>query len=121
MSEESNVSVISSSEVETKTVVKDEGNKKKDKYPTYITRANKRDIDQIYNLVNAAYNVEKGDSGLGFKNCDKFTLKDHCRKKLDDMLVLRDHIRVKINYFYLYMCTSKDPREGVKIFLQGGR
>ena len=99
MSEESNISVDDSSTAESdevKTTV-DGKRRRKEKYPTYITRANKRDIDQIYNLVNLCYKVEIGQDGLGFKNCDKFTLKDHCRKKVDDMLILRDHIRVIIS------------------------
>ncbi len=66
-------------------------------YPTYVTRANRRDCDAIFNLVNEAYKVEIGESGVAYKNCDKYRLKDQARKQLPDMLVLRDHRRASEN------------------------
>lgn len=65
-------------------------------YPTYVTRAVRRDVDQIFYLVNEAYKIEMGDEGIAYRNGEKYHLKDQTRKHIADMLVLRDHKQVRV-------------------------
>ena len=66
-----------------------------------LNKANKFDVDKIYDLVNEAYKVEIGSDGVQYKNCDKFTLRDHARKHLQDMIVLRQNKKVILNFLKL--------------------
>ncbi len=61
---------------------------------TYVTKATKRDLAAVFQLVNSAYTVEIGNEGIGYKNCDKYILKDQTRKQLGDMWLLRNHRQV---------------------------
>ncbi len=66
----------------------------KHRYPTYLCKATKRDLSAVFELVNAAYKVEIGSTGVAYKNCDKYRLRDQTRKQLDDMLLIRNHRQV---------------------------
>ena len=64
-------------------------------YPTYIARATRKDIDQIFFLVNEAFKPELGNEGIAYRATEKYVLKDQCRKHISDMIVLRDHKQVR--------------------------
>ena len=64
-------------------------------YPTYISKASRRDLDNVFDLVNETFKMEVGDEGVAYRNCERYELKDHARKHLNDMLVLKDHRRVR--------------------------
>lgn len=55
-----------------------------------MNRATRRDLDQIFDLVNLSFKMEIGKSGLAYRKCDKYKLKDQTRKHLDDMWVARE-------------------------------
>ena len=59
-----------------------------------VTRAQRKECDQIFELVNQAFKPEIGKSGLAYKKCDKYRLKDEARKHLDDMWVVKDGRKV---------------------------
>ncbi len=64
-------------------------------YPTYITKATRRDLGLVFELVNKAYALEKGSDGVAYKNCNKYRLKDQARKQLGDMILIRNHRQVR--------------------------
>ena len=70
------------------------------KYPTSsrkiptIGRAMRQDCDQVYELVNLAFEFETGDSGVAFRTGKKFRLKDIARKNLEEMFLLRINRKV---------------------------
>jgi len=55
-----------------------------------VCRATRRDCDQIFELVNLAFKPEIGKSGIAYRKCDKYRLKDSARKHLEDMWVVKD-------------------------------
>ena len=59
-----------------------------------VTRAQRKECDQIFELVNQAFKIEIGKSGLAYKKCDKYRLKDEARKHLDDMFVVKEGRKV---------------------------
>lgn len=63
---------------------------------TDLGPASKLDLDKIYDLINQAFAVEIGCEGVQYKNCEKFTLKDQVRKRLEGMLVIKQHRRVSV-------------------------
>lgn len=63
-------------------------------YPTYINRALRKDVDQVFDLLQASYKLEVGTDGIAFRTKNKFTLKDQVRKSIGDMLVIRDHRKI---------------------------
>ena len=66
-----------------------------------VSRASRRDTDQIFEVVNAAFKVEVGNEGLAYRSQDRFGLKDHVRKCLDDLIVIKDQKRVRVSGFLL--------------------
>ena len=60
-----------------------------------VTRAQRKECDQIFELVNQAFKIEIGKSGLAYKKCDKYRLKDEARKHLDDMFVVKEGRKVR--------------------------
>lgn len=64
-----------------------------------VTRAQRKECDQIFELVNQAFKIEIGKSGLAYKKCDKYRLKDEARKHLDDMFVVKEGRKVR-KYMY---------------------
>ncbi len=60
-------------------------------YPTYIAKATRRDLGNVFDLVNKAYELEIGEDGIAYKNCNKYRLKDQARKQLGDMILIRNH------------------------------
>ena len=69
-----------------------------------VTRAQRKECDQIFELVNQAFKIEIGKSGLAYKKCDKYRLKDEARKHLDDMFVVKEGRKVRK---YMYSCCSR--------------
>ena len=59
-----------------------------------VSRATRRDCDQIFELVNLAFKPEIGKTGIAYRKCDKYRLKDSARKHLEDMWVVRDNRKV---------------------------
>ena len=53
--------------------------------------ADEKDIQTIYNLVKAAYNIEMGDNGVSFKNADRYTCIKSVLKDLPFIWVLREN------------------------------
>jgi hypothetical protein len=62
--------------------------------PVTVARASRRDCDQIFELVNLAFKMEIGKSGIAYRKCDKYRLKDSARKQLEDMWVVKDNRKV---------------------------
>ena len=62
---------------------------------TYVTRATRRDCDQIFELVNLAFKCEIGKTGVAYRKCDKYRLKDSARKHLEDMWVVKENRKVR--------------------------
>ena len=56
---------------------------------------------QIFDLVNSAFKMEIGKSGLAYRKCDKYKLKDQTRKHLDDMWVAREGRKVTLATFWV--------------------
>ena len=48
------------------------------------------DLDELIPMVNDTYEVETGDSGIGFKCVKRLTSKDHARTYLSDLWILRE-------------------------------
>ena len=59
-----------------------------------VSRATRRDCDQIFELVNLAFKPEIGKTGIAYRKCDKYRLKDSARKHLEDMWVVKDNRKV---------------------------
>ena len=59
-----------------------------------VARATRRDCDQIFELVNLAFKPEIGKTGIAYRKCDKYRLKDSARKHLEDMWVVKDNRKV---------------------------
>ena len=66
-----------------------------------VCRATRRDCDQIFELVNLAFKPEIGKSGIAYRKCDKYRLKDSARKHLEDMWVVKDGRKVCFNLFVI--------------------
>ena len=64
-----------------------------------VSRATRRDCDQIFELVNLAFKPEIGKSGIAYRKCDKYRLKDSARKHLEDMWVVKDGRKVCLFVF----------------------
>ena len=62
--------------------------------PRTVAKAQRKDCDQIFELVNAAFKPEIGKTGIAYRKCDKYRLKDATRKHLDDMWVVKEGRRV---------------------------
>ena len=79
-----------------------------------VCRATRRDCDQIFELVNLAFKPEIGKSGIAYRKCDKYRLKDSARKHLEDMWVIKDGRKVnsKIS-IYLFL---KSPNSTSSIY-----
>ena len=70
-----------------------------------VSRATRRDCDQIFELVNLAFKPEIGKTGIAYRKCDKYRLKDSARKHLEDMWVVKDNRKVCFQIDYLgYVC-----------------
>ena len=63
--------------------------------PRTVAKANRKDCDQIFELVNLAFKCEIGKTGISYKKCDKYRLKDSARKHLDDMWVVKENRKVR--------------------------
>ena len=61
-----------------------------------VVKANRKDLDEIYDLVNLAFKLEIGKSGIAYRKCDKYRLKDSARKHIDDMWVVKENRKVII-------------------------
>ena len=59
-----------------------------------VVKANRKDLDEIYDLVNLAFKLEIGKSGIAYRKCDKYRLKDSARKHIDDMWVVKENRKV---------------------------
>ena len=53
--------------------------------------ADEKDIQTIYNIVKAAYTVEMGNSGVSFKNADRYISTKSVLKDLPFIWVLREN------------------------------
>jgi hypothetical protein len=53
-------------------------------------KCNESDLDDLIAMVNDTYEVETGDSGIGFKCVKRLTSKDYARTYLEDLWVLRE-------------------------------
>jgi len=62
--------------------------------PRTVAKAQRKDCDQIFELINAAFKCEIGKSGVAYRKCDKYRLKDSARKHLEDMWVVKESRRV---------------------------
>ena len=51
--------------------------------------ANSTDVEEIFQLITAAYKIEIGDSGVAFKNANRYTTRTAVLKDLPDMWVMR--------------------------------
>ena len=71
-----------------------------------VSRATRRDCDQIFELVNLAFKPEIGKTGIAYRKCDKYRLKDSARKHLEDMWVIKDNRKVR-NLLSFYLLTLK--------------
>ena len=71
-----------------------------------VSRATRRDCDQIFELVNLAFKPEIGKTGIAYRKCDKYRLKDSARKHLEDMWVIKDNRKVR-NLLNFYLLTMK--------------
>ena len=71
--------------------------------PRVVSKASRKDCDQIHELVNQAFKVEIGKAGIAYKKCDKYRLKDAARKHLDDMWVVKEGRKVCDYYKVLIM------------------
>ena len=84
---------------------------------TIIQKAQRKDCDQIFALVNEAFEPEIGDSGIAYRKCNKYTLKDHTRKHLEDMWVIRDGRKVSSLFLFFDLCIlSKSFHFHIKHF-----
>ena len=71
-----------------------------------VSRATRRDCDQIFELVNLAFKPEIGKTGIAYRKCDKYRLKDSARKHLEDMWVIKDNRKVR-NLLSFHLLTMK--------------
>ncbi|XP_059081299.1 uncharacterized protein LOC131879105 [Tigriopus californicus] len=55
-----------------------------------IIAAQLTDCQDIFDLVNEAYEVEIGDDGLAFKNCARFSALNEVEECLDNTWIIRD-------------------------------
>ena len=65
-----------------------------------IARATRKDTEEIYELVNAAFEIELGIEGLAYRQQNRFVLKDQVRKCIDDILVVKDQNKVSWGGFF---------------------
>ena len=63
--------------------------------PRTVAKAQRKDCDQIFELINAAFKIEIGKTGIAYRKCDKYRLKDSARKHLEDMWVVKESRRVR--------------------------
>ena len=64
---------------------------RKIKLHIFLRLAGEKDIQAIYNLVKAAYNIEMGDNGVSFKNSDRYISPQSVLKDLPFIWVLREN------------------------------
>ena len=57
----------------------------------FLRLADEKDIQTIYNIVKAAYTVEMGNSGVSFKNADRYISTKSVLKDLPFIWVLREN------------------------------
>ena len=62
--------------------------------PRSVSKAQRKDCDQIFELINVAFKCEIGKQGIAYRKCDKYRLKDSARKHLEDMWVVKESRRV---------------------------
>ena len=62
--------------------------------PRTVAKAQRKDCDQIFELINLAFKCEIGKTGIAYRKCDKYRLKDSARKHLEDMWVVKENRRV---------------------------
>ena len=69
--------------------------------PRTVAKAQRKDCDQIFDLINQAFKLEIGKNGIAYRKCDKYRLKDSARKHLEDMWVVKEsrRVRCKSTYF----------------------
>ena len=72
-----------------------DGIKKEIGPPRTVAKAARKDCDQIFELINIAFKCEIGKSGIAYRKCDKYRLKDSARKHLEDMWVVKENRRVR--------------------------
>ena len=70
------------------------GEKKDNWPPRTVAKANRKDCDQIFDLINLAFKCEIGKSGIAYRKCDKYRLKDAARKHIEDMWVVKEGRKV---------------------------
>ena len=63
--------------------------------PRTVAKAQRKDCDQIFELINCAFKCEIGKTGIAYRKCDKYRLKDSARKHLEDMWVVKESRRVR--------------------------
>ena len=63
--------------------------------PRSVAKAQRKDCDQIFELINIAFKCEIGKQGIAYRKCDKYRLKDSARKHLEDMWVVKESRRVR--------------------------
>ena len=56
--------------------------------PRTVAKAQRKDCDQIFDLINIAFKCEIGKAGIAYRKCDKYRLKDSARKHLEYMCVV---------------------------------
>ena len=69
--------------------------------PRTVAKAQRKDCDQIFELINAAFKIEIGKTGIAYRKCDKYRLKDSARKHLEDMWVVKESRRVRFLKYLL--------------------
>lgn len=61
-----------------------------------MERATESDIQEIFDVVNAAYDPEIGDSGFAFKTCPRFVTVDEVRNYMDSFWIMRNYAKGEI-------------------------
>lgn len=56
--------------------------------------AEEKDVQAIFNIVKAAYNIEIGNSGISFKNSDRYTSINSVVEDLPSIWVLRENANI---------------------------
>ena len=72
-----------------------------------------QDVDVIFEIVKAAYSVELGDSGLAFKNADRYISKKSVIEDLPFIWVLREFDT--INSTRIVGCTKAVVNKNTQI------